>query len=81
MRLCLVPHLWNRMAQDNKTRKESSLVVKVLRSTSHRGRFWWIVRNDRDGQIVESSFQTYPNEDAARRAAEVAVRVIRRRPW
>ena len=53
------------MTQGVNTNRSSgnALVVKVLRSTSHRSRFWWIVRNDRDGQIVESSFQTYPNEE------------------
>ena len=54
-----------------------SLDVRVIRSGTNHNRFWWLVR-EVDGQIIESSPRTYASETEARRAADSAVRTLRR---
>ena len=65
------------MAQNDTANKGLAplLDVRVIRSTADHNRFWWIVR-EVDGQIIESSPQTYSSEAEARSAADAAARTL-----
>ena len=51
------------------------LDVRVVRSANDRSQFVWRVL-ERDGTLLQSSTQTYPDDRAALRAANAAARNI-----